>query len=148
MYFSTTPSALIVCSFLADGYSEWCDLLPLCGWICMCLIIPWNWALRHVLLLFKLWVQLTSSNCFLLYVPHFEMFWCLPASRHFEGSFHLQLCSTCAYEVTISTDFKAAVAGNGQRVAAFLCSPLWYLGKQTFLPVVFLSYKLEWNVPG
>ena len=85
---------------------------------------------------------------FLKYVSHFEIFWPLPPWRHFQGCFHLQPSSTCAYEVTISTDFKAAVEGIGHWAAAFLLSPFWELRKESFLPVVFLGYILERNVPG
>ena len=146
MHFSTTLSAFRVCSFLADGYSDCCEVIPLCGWICMRLIIHWNWALRHALFFANCDYRLLLQIVFLKYVPHFEIFWPLPPWRHFEGRFHLQPCSICSYEVNISTDFEAAVAGNSQRAAAFLRSPLWYLGKQTFLPVVFFSYKIELNV--
>ena len=79
------------------------------------------------------------------YVSHFEMFWPLPPSRHFEGRFHLQFCSTCSYQMTISTGFKAAFAGNCQRSAAFLCPPTLVTREKPLRPVVFLGYKLEWR---
>ena len=69
-------------------------------------------------------------NVFLKYVSPFEIFWPFSPSRHFEGRFHLQPCSTCSYEVTISSGFKSAFAGNGQRAAAFLRSPCWYQGNR------------------
>ena len=126
MHFSTTPTGLTVYRLLADGDSDWCELIPLYGL---------NLHVCHILL--KLTFKACPfyfSNCdyslvlqsvFLKHVPHFEMFWPLPPSRHFEGRFHFQPCSTCSYEVTISTGFKAAFAGNCQRAAAFLCSPPW-----------------------
>ncbi len=38
--------------------------------------------------------------------------------------------SSCEYEVSISTAFKAAVVGNSHRAVAFLHYTLWLLGKE------------------
>ena len=148
MHFSKTSSALTTCCFVcwwlfwvlwADT-SLWLGLhvshtpLKLSFQAC-----PLSFQTVITADFFKLfsWSMCHILQCFGLYL-HQDIF---------KGRYHLQPCSTCAHEVPISTDFKAAVAGIGQRMAAFLRSPLWHLGKQIFLPVVLLSYKLECNVP-
>ena len=48
----------------------------------------------------------------------------------------------------MSCEFKAILAGNGHKVAAFPLYQIWLLGKQSLNGNGVLGCILEWNVPG
>ena len=47
-FFSTSSPAFIVCRFLDDGYSDWCELIPHCNFHFNFSNNEWYWASFHV----------------------------------------------------------------------------------------------------
>ena len=41
VYISSKPLHHFCLYFFADGHSDYCELIPFCGWICICLVIPY-----------------------------------------------------------------------------------------------------------